>query len=91
MTLIMDGRRSSFAVPAGSEDDLVEAALKQGIDLPFSCRAGVCATCRARLVEGDVDMAVNYALEDWELEQGYILACQSRPLTATIVLDYDVL
>ena len=91
VTLIMDGRRSSFAVPAGSEDDLVEAALKQGIDLPFSCRAGVCATCRARLVEGDVDMAVNYALEDWELEQGYILACQSVPRTATIVLDYDVL
>ena len=91
VTLIMDGRTSSFAVPAGNEDNLVEAALKQGIDLPFSCRSGVCATCRARLVEGDVDMALNYALEDWELEQGYILACQSVPRTDTIVLDYDAL
>jgi ring-1,2-phenylacetyl-CoA epoxidase subunit PaaE len=91
VTLIMDGRRSSFAVPAGSDDNLVEAALKQGIDLPFSCRGGVCATCRARLVEGDVDMALNYALEDWELEQGFILACQSVPRTDTIVLDYDAL
>ena len=89
VTLIMDGRRSSFAVPAGNDDNLVEAALKQGIELPFSCRNGVCATCRARLVEGDVEMAVNYALEDWELEQGYILACQSVPRTDTIVIDYD--
>jgi ring-1,2-phenylacetyl-CoA epoxidase subunit PaaE len=59
------------------------------VELPFSCRAGVCSTCRTKVVAGAVVMAQNYALEDWELEQGYVLACQSRVTTPTLELDYD--
>ncbi len=61
----------------------------QAIELPFSCRAGVCSTCRTRVVAGAVEMAQNYALEDWELAQGYVLACQSRCMSAKLELDYD--
>ena len=60
-----------------------------GLELPFSCRAGVCSTCRTKVVRGAVEMAQNYALEDWELEQGYVLACQSRVKTPQLELDYD--
>ena len=68
---------------AGSGDDTVlEAASAAGLDVPFSCTGGVCATCRARVVEGSVEMAVNYALQPWELEAGFVLTCQSRPTTA---------
>ena len=57
---------------------MLDAAARAGIELPFSCRAGVCSTCRTKVVSGAVEMAQNYALEEWELEQGYVLACQSR-------------
>ena len=62
---------------------------KAGLDLPFSCRAGVCSTCRTKVVRGEVAMDQNYALEDWELEQGYVLACQSKVRTPLLELDYD--
>ena len=61
----------------------------RGWDLPFSCKGGVCCTCRAKLQEGKVDMAVNYALEPDEVARGFVLTCQSRPLTDRVVLDYD--
>jgi ring-1,2-phenylacetyl-CoA epoxidase subunit PaaE len=67
----------------------VDAAAEQGVELPYSCKGGVCATCRTHLREGQVDMAANYGLEPWEVEKGFILACQSVPLTDEIVLDYD--
>ena len=88
VTVILDGVRTSFALPYGSES-LLDAALGEGLDLPFSCKGGVCSTCRAKLLEGKVDMAVNYALEPDELEAGFVLSCQSRPLTEKVVLDYD--
>jgi ring-1,2-phenylacetyl-CoA epoxidase subunit PaaE len=88
VTVVMDGRRRSFSMALGDET-VLEAALSAGIDLPYSCCAGVCSTCRTKAVSGDVDMADNFALEDWELEQGYVLACQSRPLGEVLVLDYD--
>jgi ring-1,2-phenylacetyl-CoA epoxidase subunit PaaE len=88
VTVIMDGRRRAFTMALG-DDTVLEAALAAGIELPYSCCAGVCATCRTKAVTGEVEMADNFALEDWELEQGYVLACQSRPLGSELVLDYD--
>jgi ring-1,2-phenylacetyl-CoA epoxidase subunit PaaE len=84
---ILDGVRRHF--PIGAGQTVIEAALAAGIELPYSCRGGMCCTCRAKLVEGRVRMDVNYSLEPWELAAGYVLTCQSRPQTKTLVLDYD--
>lgn len=88
VTVIMDGHRKSFEMP-GSGMNIVDAAAEQGVELPYSCKGGVCATCRTHLRKGRVDMAVNYGLEPWEVEQGFVLACQSTPLSDELVLDYD--
>ena len=88
VTILMDGRRRSFSMKRDDET-VLDAAARAGIELPFSCRAGVCSTCRTKVVRGAVEMAQNYALEDWELEQGYVLACQSRVTTPSLELDYD--
>jgi ring-1,2-phenylacetyl-CoA epoxidase subunit PaaE len=85
----LDGVSVGFDLPF-SGDTILEAALKQGADLPFSCKGGVCATCKARLIEGKVDMDVHYALEQEEIEEGYILTCQSHPRTDTVVIDFDI-
>jgi ring-1,2-phenylacetyl-CoA epoxidase subunit PaaE len=86
-TLIIDGAR--IEVPMATGETIVEAALRAGRDPPFSCRAGMCCTCRARLLEGRVNMATNYSLEPWETEAGFVLTCQARPLTERVVVDYD--
>ncbi len=88
VTIVMDGRRRSFTMRMDDET-VLEAAARAGIELPFSCRAGVCSTCRTKVITGAVEMAQNYALEDWELEQGYVLACQSRVKSPALELDYD--
>jgi ring-1,2-phenylacetyl-CoA epoxidase subunit PaaE len=88
VTVLMDGRRRSFTMKVDDET-VLDAAARAGIELPFSCRAGVCSTCRTKVIRGEVVMAQNYALEDWELEQGYVLACQSRVRSAALELDYD--
>jgi ring-1,2-phenylacetyl-CoA epoxidase subunit PaaE len=88
VTVIMDGRRRSFTMKMGQET-VLDAAARAGLELPFSCRAGVCSTCRTKVIRGEVEMAQNYALEDWELEQGYVLACQSRVKSPVLELDYD--
>ncbi|HEV2267931.1 MAG TPA: 2Fe-2S iron-sulfur cluster-binding protein [Steroidobacteraceae bacterium] len=88
VTVIMDGRRRSFTMPMNGES-VLDGAARAGLDLPFSCRAGVCSTCRTKVVRGEVAMDQNYALEDWELAQGYVLACQSRVKTPVLELDYD--
>jgi ring-1,2-phenylacetyl-CoA epoxidase subunit PaaE len=88
VTVLMDGRRRTFTMRM-NDDTVLDAAERAGLGLPFSCRAGVCSTCRTKVVSGEVEMAQNYALEDWELEQGYVLACQSRVKTPTLELDYD--
>ena len=69
---------------------ILEAAIQAGADLPYACRAGVCATCRAKLVKGKVTMEQNYALADEELEQGFILACQSHPASEKLTIDFDI-
>lgn len=88
VTVILDGVRTNFPLPYNSES-VLDAALAQGLDLPYACKGGVCCTCRAKLVEGKVDMAVNYSLEPEEVAAGFILTCQSRPLTDNVVVDYD--
>jgi ring-1,2-phenylacetyl-CoA epoxidase subunit PaaE len=84
---VLDGVSHRFAIAEG--ETVIDAALAAGLELPYSCRGGMCCTCRAKLVEGKVAMDVNYSLEPWELEAGYVLTCQSRPRTARVVLDYD--
>jgi len=88
VTIIMDGHKKSFDMKA-DDDNIVDAAAGNGIDLPYSCKGGVCATCRCHVREGEVTMATNYGLEPWEVEEGFVLACQSRPLSDSITLDYD--
>ncbi len=86
--VIMDGHKKSFEMPEDG-GNLVDAAAAQGIDLPYSCKGGVCATCRTHVREGNVTMATNYGLEPWEVEAGYVLACQSVPTSKKLVIDYD--
>ncbi|AWK85197.1 1,2-phenylacetyl-CoA epoxidase subunit PaaE [Azospirillum thermophilum] len=88
VTVLLDGKRKEFALPYDG-DSILEAAHRHGADLPYSCKSGVCCTCRAKLREGKVAMAENYSLEPWEVEAGYILTCQSRPLTERVVVDFD--
>ena len=68
---------------------MLEAALAHDLDVPFACRAGVCSSCRCRLVEGEVEMQANHALQDDEVARGYILSCQSYPVTDYLVVTYD--
>lgn len=89
ITVKLDGRNFTFDL-AYKSDSILDAALKQGADLPYACKGGVCCTCRAKLLEGKVHMDVNYALEEEELAQGFILTCQSHPLTDKLVVDFDV-
>ena len=70
-------------------ESILDAALRRGIQLRYSCKGGVCATCRSKLIEGKVDMEVNYALEDDEVRRGFILTCQSFPLTDQVKVDFD--
>lgn len=88
LTFTLDGKRVETTLPFGGPS-LLEAAGATGADVPYSCRSGVCASCRCKLVEGKVDMAANYSLEPWDIEAGFILSCQARPLTDTVVIDYD--
>jgi ring-1,2-phenylacetyl-CoA epoxidase subunit PaaE len=88
VSVIMDGRRRVFSMPMSGES-VLDAAAAAGIELPFSCRAGVCSTCRTKVVSGSVEMAQNYALEDWEVEAGYVLCCQSRPTSPKLEITYD--
>jgi ring-1,2-phenylacetyl-CoA epoxidase subunit PaaE len=88
VTVVMDGRRRRFSMARGGEV-ILDAAQVAGLDLPFSCRAGVCSTCRAKLLSGSAEMEHNVALEDWEVEAGYILCCQARPTSAALEISYD--
>ncbi|HWU45498.1 MAG TPA: 1,2-phenylacetyl-CoA epoxidase subunit PaaE [Humibacter sp.] len=86
----LDGQTQTVTTPVDANESVLNAALRVRPDVPFACTGGVCGTCRARLVSGDVRMTENYALEPEELERGYVLTCQSHPLTETVAVDYDV-
>ena len=87
MTLVRDGKEHEIAV--ASDEHLLEAAINAGLDLPFSCKAGVCCTCRAKLQEGEVVMDKNFTLEAEEMAQGFVLSCQARPMTDKLTVSYD--
>ncbi len=87
-TVVIDGRARSFDMQKGTHT-ILDAALEEGLELPYACKGGVCSTCRALLSEGEVDMDANFALEDYEVKRGYILTCQSYPITDKVVVDFD--
>ena len=86
----VDGRSFDFDLPLASDITILDAALKQGADLPYACKGGMCCTCKAKLLEGEVMMDVHWGLEEEEVEKGYILTCQSHPKTEKVVVDFDV-
>ena len=88
VTITLDGRSSTFTMPQRGPS-VLDAALTVRDDAPFACKGGVCSTCRARCVFGEVRMDRNWALEESELEAGYVLACQSHPVSDTLTLDFD--
>jgi ring-1,2-phenylacetyl-CoA epoxidase subunit PaaE len=87
-TVTLDGATRTFRMPKAGTS-LLDAALEASIDAPYACKAGVCSTCRAKVLEGEAEMAVNHALEDYEVKQGYVLTCQCFPLSDKIVVSYD--
>lgn len=89
VTIYEGGKTLDFKTAQGG-DPVLDVALKHGADLPFACKGGVCCTCKARLVEGTVDMMVNYALEEDEVKEGFILTCQAVPTSDKIVVNYDI-
>ncbi|MEP6675051.1 MAG: 1,2-phenylacetyl-CoA epoxidase subunit PaaE [Ferruginibacter sp.] len=89
ITVKLDGRSFEFDLGFNSEN-ILDAALQQGADLPYACKGGVCCTCKAKLLEGEVDMDVHWGLEEEEIEQGFILTCQSHPKTDKVVIDFDI-
>jgi ring-1,2-phenylacetyl-CoA epoxidase subunit PaaE len=87
VSITLDGATQTVDMP--KDMPILDAALENRMDAPYACRAGVCSTCRCRVVEGEVDMVANHALEDYEVEKGYVLSCQSFPVTDKVVVDYD--
>jgi ring-1,2-phenylacetyl-CoA epoxidase subunit PaaE len=85
--LVVDGRHAE--VPVAEGESVLDAALRAGLDLPYACKGGMCSTCRARVLEGSTQMEVNFSLEPWELEAGFVLTCQARPTSPRVVVDYD--
>ena len=88
VTLVLDGVERRFSMPR-EDESLLDAALAAGIDVRHSCKGGVCATCRCKVIEGEVDMDANYALEDYEIARGFVLSCQSFPAGEKLVVDFD--
>ncbi|XWN30816.1 MAG: 2Fe-2S iron-sulfur cluster-binding protein [Devosia sp.] len=86
-TLTLDGASRTITIEKGTS--VLDAAVQNSLDAPFACKAGVCSTCRAKVLDGEVEMAANHALEDYEVARGYVLTCQSYALTDTLVVDYD--
>jgi ring-1,2-phenylacetyl-CoA epoxidase subunit PaaE len=87
VTIMLDGRESQFEMVR--DERVLDAALRVRPELPYACKGGVCSTCRAKVVDGEVEMARNFALQPDEMDQGYILTCQSTPLTPKLTVDYD--
>ncbi|MES2898123.1 MAG: 1,2-phenylacetyl-CoA epoxidase subunit PaaE [Pseudomonadota bacterium] len=88
VTVILDGNQTSFTMDKDKES-ILDAGLRAGIDMRYSCKGGVCSTCRCKLLDGKVDMDANYALEDYEVARGFVLSCQAFPVTDKVVIDFD--
>lgn len=89
VTVISGGRSIGFELTSVGEN-ILDAGIHNGLDLPYACKAGVCSTCKAKLLEGEVEMDINHALEKQELENGYILSCQAHPVSDKVVVDFDL-
>ena len=87
VTVVLDGKETT--APLSMNETILDAAQRERADLPFACKGGVCGTCRAKVTEGEVDMRRNYALEDAEVEAGFVLTCQSYPVSDTVRVDFD--
>ena len=88
-SMVVDGKRMD--VPVAEGEAILDAALRAGMDLPYACKGGMCSTCRAKVVEGAVEMTVNYSLEPWELKAGFVLTCQAHAKTPRVTIDYDAM
>ena len=88
--MVSDGRSMTFDL-ARNTQSVLDAGNVHGMDLPYSCKAGVCSTCKCKVVEGEVEMDANFALEDYEVAAGYVLSCQAFPVSDKVVLDFDQL
>ena len=86
--IIIDGAEREVQINPQVET-VLSAAQKAGLDLPFSCAGGMCCTCRCKVVSGKTAMDMNFSLADWEVEAGFTLACQTRPLDDSVLLDFD--
>ncbi len=87
LTVILDGKPHPMRM--AKHQKILDIALNAGLDLPWSCKGGVCCTCRAKVMEGEVHMERNFTLEPWEMEQGFVLSCQAMPITDRVTLSYD--
>ncbi len=76
-------------ITMNADQSILEASLDHALDAPYACKAGVCSTCRCKVTRGQVDMIANHALEDYEIEQGYVLACQSFPVSDRVDVEFD--
>lgn len=87
-TVTLDGATRTFEMPRQGQT-ILDAAIAAQMDAPYACKAGVCSTCRCKVLEGEVEMAVNHALEDYEVRAGYVLSCQATPISDRVVVTYD--
>jgi len=87
LTVVLDGKKHQMQM--SSTDKILDVALAAGLDLPYSCKGGVCCTCRAKVMQGSVVMEKNFTLEKWEAEQGFVLSCQTKPTSKDVVLSFD--
>jgi ring-1,2-phenylacetyl-CoA epoxidase subunit PaaE len=87
LTVVLDGKPHSLRM--GKDEHVLDVALRAGLDLPWSCRGGVCCTCRAKVMAGSVAMTKNFTLEPWETDKGFVLSCQARPTSDAVVISYD--
>lgn len=88
LVVVLDGKQHKMRLPL-ADANVLDTALAAGLDLPYACKGGVCCTCRAKVLEGEVEMEKNYTLEPWEMEKGFVLTCQARALTPRVVVSYD--
>ena len=87
MTVVLNGRATTLTLPRAQS--LLDSAQRVRGDLPFACKGGVCGTCRAKVTDGDVTMRRNFALEDDEVDAGFVLTCQTLPVSDTVTVDFD--
>ena len=88
VTIVADGRAINFKLATVGEN-ILDAGMHNGLDLPYACKAGVCSTCKAKLISGKVDKDISHGLEQHEIDAGYILTCQAHPISDEVEVDFD--